>query len=280
MENIDSLNADSLNIDSLNAVIQIDSLKAAIQPSLEAVAQSSFLFLRHPLLCAIVGGLVGIGGLLVVHVLIINGVMKKRDQKRLQSMGKAEEKRQKREEVIKVADELNVALSRLFWKIREPDITMDKVDEAILKALESRSRLEIMVETHSLKRRIVKEYNEIIWELYYLRRSINNFQKEDNEEWKKNDEPSLKAYIETLIGYWGIQNIEKENSSDAVEDVKFQHFTSIRNVEDLPYPYNIYFIWNQAIWDKFQLYIYSLINKKPPIKIEARPVKPLEQEKK
>ena len=224
------------NIDSLNAVVQ------PLSEVLKVVVQSpevwSYPF-THPLLSGLVGAVAGAVLTAILAALIIPWFLKRK-----------EDKQQGIKELIKVTDEVNVALSCFFGKIREPNISMDIVDAALMNAFESRLRYRIMAVTYFPKKSITEEYDEIIAELDYLRRSITKY--EQTKKAKKKieiDWNNLRTHIENLRNNWNVPIIEDEENKNKLKN---------RNVT---HPYDIYLNWNQVIWDKFQQFIEGLLCK-------------------
>ena len=243
------------NIDSLNVVIQHPSevLNVAVQHPLGGFPEYSIDM--HPLLSGLVALLV-VG---LITSILIPWLLKRKDNEQ-----------EGIKELIKVTDEVNVALTCLFSKIRDLNYSMDTVNNALTKAYESRFRFRIMAIKYFPKKDIADEYNKVIGELNDLWRSINKYEKAKAAHKKiEIDWNGLREYIEKLKKEWNVPIEEDKEVKDKL---------LITKIGIVTHPYDIYANWNQAIWARFEYIIFiELLNQK---NFKVRPVKPLEQEEK
>jgi hypothetical protein len=205
----------------------------------------------------------------IIHVYFINIVIKNK-----------EKKQQKINDAIKVTEEicllLNGTLSCLFWKIREHHLegtTMTDTNTALMNAFKFKLRYNIIDRTYFQKKSIVNDYDDIVWELDFLRGQISKYEKE-KEKYKE----FIENHIEILRKKWAIP---KKVSEDKKDDKEYSNIPRFYHYVDLPFPYDIYSKWNKIIWIKSHQFTLDLYHKSLNVKeLKERYVKSLEQKKK
>jgi len=175
--------------------------------------------LEHPLIIAVVSILLSSG--------LINRLLKRK-----------EKREQKRKEAIKTAEETSVILNNdltfLFWQVREETFDIyEEFSSASRNAFKYRLKFKIKVNIYFAEEDILKDYDSIIKEISFLKYSI---EKCKNEEF---DEKSIIERINELKIKWDITNDYP--------------------IEDLKYPFNIFFSWSQVIWYKTENFMSNLL---------------------
>lgn len=111
---------------------------------------------------------------------------------------------------------------------------------ANMNAFKNRLKIKIRVAIYFEDDKILKDYDSIIKEMSFLKRTIENY-KEDNFS-----EECINKHIEELKTKWSIYNDYP--------------------VESLKYPFNIYFSWSQVIWYKVEGFSSNLLKQSLNVK--------------
>jgi|GEM_PF-7125599 len=172
----------------------------------------------------------------VVSIVLGSGLINRLIQRK-------EKREQKRKEAIKTAEEvseiLNDTLSCLFWQLRDENTNiLEEFSLAIKNAFKYRLKFKIKFNIYLAEENLWKDYNAIIREINKLRYLIKDS--------KKFDEKITNEHINNLKTEWNI--------------------TNDYHIEDLKYPFNIYFSWAQVIWYKTEKFVSDLLNKSLNIK--------------